>query len=266
MSDKEKINELYTLMAERFENSPQGKCQAKVYREMLDFMKDCQTADEAMKKIRASKYYLAPSVAATCDMILALSKAAEETGMDDLKAVYDAKLREIASDETAIYTAGYQEKAKFEKAAYFDTLEAFSLLFRDWMSYRMSDKKDAIVMNSAAQDFRKHASNLKKPSGDFRTLSENPRFRALIPLDDALYPTFAAETELLLRGASLSKPEESVIPREVFEEEWQKIEQALPEIEDAGRDYLNKTREAKISVQAPFDVNGRYTYSNERIR
>jgi hypothetical protein len=51
----------YDIMAKRFEESGVCPNQAKVYREMSDFIKDCADMNEATKKMKGSKYYTAPS-------------------------------------------------------------------------------------------------------------------------------------------------------------------------------------------------------------
>lgn len=265
MTDMEKILTLYRMMAERLEKSGRGARQAKVYREMIEFMKDCTSGEEAMKKIRGSKYYLAPSVAATEDMLLALRDAAKDTGMTDLKAVYDEKLAEIAADETAIYTAEYTEKARREKEAYLGTMEAFCFLFEDWSTIRMGDPKDRTALDSSVRSVRTHLAALKKPSMDFRTLAEDPAFRALIPLTDESYRTFVRELPEMAAG-TYAAPQKSAVSEETFDREWREIEAHMDEIENAGRDYVSRTRNASVRVTAPDTAEGKYTFDHEQIR
>ncbi|MBR4768933.1 MAG: hypothetical protein IK088_08150 [Lachnospiraceae bacterium] len=266
MSDISQILTLYRMMAERLEKSGRGARQAKVYHEMIEFMKDCASGEEAMVKIRGSKYYLAPSVAATEDMIIALRDAANDTGMKDLATVYDDKLAEIAADETAIYTSEYSERAKREKAAYLGTMEAFCFLFEDWSTLRMGNAKDRTAVNSTLGNMRTHMAALKKPSPDFRVLAADPAFRALIPLTDAAYGDFVREVPEVLAMGGFPEKTAPTVSEETFSREWAAVEASISEVEAAGRDYVSRTKEASVRATAPADVTGKYTFDNERIR
>ena len=265
MTDMEKILTLYEAMAERLEKSRFGAREARVYREMIEFMRGCRTAEEATEKIRTSSYYLAPSAAAVCDNIDALRAAASETGMDDAAAVYDEKLREIAEDETAMYDPGYHERAKAEKDRYLSTMESFTLIFHDWASLRMAKKNDHLAVDSLARSIRSHLGALQKPSGDFRELSELPNFRALIPLTDAYYRVFVSDVIAFHQTGALPGCEQAA-PKYDPEEEWKRVEEALSEIDEAGDRYLAMTKDACVTVTAPDTADGTYAYSEERIR
>lgn len=266
MTEMECILHLYDLMAARLEKSEFGARQAKIYRETIDFMKDCPTADDAMKKIKNSPYYLGPGIALVLDTIDAECAAARETGMDDLAAVYEAKKKEIEADGTAIYDTAYQETAKREKAAYFDTMEAFSLLFRDWITARLGEKQDEFRSKTWLRDAANHAAALKKPSASFRTLAALPSFRGLIPVEDPWYRVFVEETAAMIERGALPAETEDTGAEADPEAEWEKVKAELPAIEEAGRRYLSMTKEASAMATAPDSIDGGYTYSDERVR
>lgn len=112
--------------------------------------------------------------------------------MDDLVAVYDKKLQEIAADGNAIYDAGYLETAKHVKAAYYTTMESFAQLFQDYLSLVLANPKDEAELSHAERQIRYHLGFLKKPSSDFGELSKLPAFRKLVPCADSLYEEFVA--------------------------------------------------------------------------
>lgn len=115
MQDIDQAIELYKLMAKRCLDSGFAPYQGQVYTEMSDFMSDCTSAEEAMMKIKNSKYYLAPSVALMKDKLTALKNAALSHSMPIVADIYQHKLNEIDQNPAAIYETGYEKDAQNQK-------------------------------------------------------------------------------------------------------------------------------------------------------
>lgn len=265
MGDMDRINELYTHMAVRYGRSRFGKHQEKVYREIIDFMADCATVDEATAKLRNSEYYLEPSRAVTEDMLEAFIAFADEENMDDLKAVYESKMAEIKNDLNAIYDASYQEKAKYEKSLYYTTMEAFANTFVSWTSLLMTDITAADEINTYVNEIRGYVSLLKKPSSDITVLAQIPSFRELIPAEDSVIDMFAKSVDVIMRTGNVPVGN-SAVSDEAVDAEWQKICSASAAVEDAGRYYLSGIRESYATAYAPDSADGRYTFREGEVK
>ncbi|MBO5050125.1 MAG: hypothetical protein J6C41_06835 [Oscillospiraceae bacterium] len=268
MAGIEKAIELYTLMAQRC--AREGLCpnQAQVYFEMADFMADCATAEEAMEKIKNSKYYTAPTGALIQDKLLSMKKAAEENNMSELAAIYSNKLHQIQQDETAIYDSGYEATAQAVKKKYTDTMDAFADIYRSYLRLSCCPPSDHIEMEDAIKDIRCGASKLNLPSSDFSALAVDAHFRKLIPCNDAGYDLFVKTVADILGGSNGiqdAMEEEGAQIRNEFELCFEKVAAAKDEIQEAGRINLAKTKATKVYVTAPDTLDGAYTYSESGV-
>ena len=268
MAGIEKAIELYTLMAQRC--AREGLCpnQAQVYFEMADFMADCATAEEAMEKIKNSKYYTAPTGALIQDKLLSMKKAAEENNMSELAAIYSNKLHQIQQDETAIYDSGYEATAQAVKKKYTDTIDAFADIYRSYLRLSCCPPSDRIEMEDAIKDIRCGASKLNLPSSDFSALAVDAHFRKLIPCNDAGYDLFVKTVADILGGSNGiqdAMEEEGAQIRNEFELCFEKVAAAKDEIQEAGRINLAKTKATKVYVTAPDTLDGAYTYSESGV-
>lgn len=278
MTDMEKVMALYTHMRDRLEMTGHAPYQTQVYSEMIEFLRDCKSAEEATEKIKNSEYYLAPSKAITQDTVLAFLDAAREDDMPDLAAVYQKKLEEIERDRNAMYDGSYQETAKWVKADYLWTMEAFAEIFSDWMQLKLADPGNTALIDSVSRSIRENMKKLKKPSDNFAVLAGRERFRKLVPLSDEAYGTYVAE---IMQFANMGKAITQAFPEETQkkslfggaqqmtpEEEaiWNEVKIQMHDVRASGLKYLEKVHEASCTATAPADEYGNYTFSDEKIR
>lgn len=265
MRDIDKALELYRLMAERCEKGGVSLRQAAVYREMIEFMKDCDTAMEASVKIKKSKYYLAPSVALVQDRLIALEKASRENEMPEVAEIYRKKLEEIDSDTGAIYDSAYTVTANNKKARYIRTMEAFGRVYEAYLRLFCCISNDTVEQESALRDLRSACGEFSLPSADFSVLAANPRFRSLLPASDAAYALFADQVPLLLRGAPDFSAEQKAV-QEDAKREWENLRQNKQCVIAAGKKNLGKTKSSRVTAVAPSSSDGAYRYLNEEVR
>lgn len=265
MKDIEKAVRLYEKMADRHRSSGYGDAQARVYREMAEFMQDCETVREAHEKIKGSKYYLAPGAALLQDKLAAFAKASAENEMADVAQVFEDKIKEIDADVNAMYELGYERKAMNLKIPYLETFEAFGRLYGHYLNLFHGNLADYTSADSALKDLRANLAKLLKPDSDFSVLSRSERFRQLIPVTDEGYKIFAEQ----VAGVAKSDPDFSY-KKQAQEEEFKKAKEALKSektaVVEAGNYNKAGLKRSQVTVVAPDSKEGSYTYTNEEVK
>ena len=264
MKDIEKAIKLYSLLAARCEQTGYSPRQAKVYREMVDFMQDCETADEAAVKIRNSKYFLAPSAALLQDKLAALEKASRESEMPEIADVYQKKIEEIDADPAAMYETGYDATVKNLKKAYFDTYNAFVQIFVAYFKLSCYSITDDAGINSATDALKTNFAALSKPSSDFAELAALEKFRTLIPVTNEAYARFVKEAPMLAANGPDYEAEKKAVEEEL--KELKKLYSSEKEaIVEAGKANAQKTKQSQVIAVPPDSQTGSYTYIEEKI-
>ncbi len=265
MTDVQKAVALYTAMAERCEKNGLSSRQAAVYREMVDFIKDCESAEEMSAKIKKSKYFLAPSVALMQDRFAAQKKAAEEEEMPEIAEVYRKKMEEIEADTAAMYVTGYEVTVRNYKIKYARTIDAFVKIYRSYMIYMNVPATDKFRRGDALKDMKEAMTNLTLPSDDFLTLSKLPKFRKLVPANDFGYEKFVQSVPKILNG-QMERSDESEVEQQRAKAEWEEVSRNKAQILEAGKRNLPRVRRAKVTVIAPDSAEGHYRYVDEEVR
>lgn len=260
MRDIDKALKLYTMMADRCEKNGFSPHQAKVYREMVEFMRGCETAEEASVKIKNSKYYLAPGAAVLQDNLSAMEKACREINMPEAADVYKKKIEEIDADPKAMYETGYERTAGNIKTQYMETYNAFMIIYviymesrcRNIMSYRRS------IVEMLNEEFKK----LSRPSSDFTVLAKLPKFRELIPANDLGYARF---TEAIPKLAA-NEPDYTENRRwldDTFKQMKEIIKPEREAIRETGKGNIARTMQS-AAIAVPGDSKTSvYTYTDE---
>lgn len=264
MAGIERALELYSLMAQRCEKSGADNNQARVYRELIDFMSDCQTLDEAIIKIKNSDYYLAPSVALMRDRISTLMNAADMNGMPEVAEVYAKKLSEIYQDVSAIYDSSFEVTANNLKARYVSTMEGFGQIYDAYVMIREREASDTNGIETALNDMRKGFDKLDLPTSDFQALCKIPSFRSLIPANDRGIERFMLEVPVMLTNGVNRQNELTQIKTSV-DEEWEEVLKHKAEIMALGKENLSKIKNSRTTVVAPSDEKGSYSFINEEV-
>lgn len=268
MSDIDKAIRLYTMMAHRFEQSGFAPRQAKVYREMIELMHGCSTVDEASRKIKQSKYFLAPSAALMQDRLAALAQASLENGMSDVAEVYQRKISEIDNDVGAMYETGYERTAQNLKIPYVQTWESFGDIYRCYVKLACVRADNDVVIADTVKDLKAAAARLVKPSTDFTVLATNAAFRRLVPANDEGYARFvAAVPRLLAYGPSYETEKRHI------DEQYSEITTwmagagpaAIQQMEAAGQRMRGRMRKARVIAVAPGARTGQYRFIEEEV-
>ena len=264
MSSMKKALELYTLMAKRCEDSKVASNQARIYREMIDFMEPCTTVEEAMVKIKESKYYLAPSVAIVQDKIIAYIEVAKENEMTELISVYEKKLQEIDNDNSAIYDSAYLVTVQSIKTRYVHTMEAFSIIYQAYCTLQCCVANDEVMISNALKDMKEAFSKLDLPSSDFVVLSKLSRFRNLILATDEEYKNFVQQApKIIAKGLNYASELETLV--EESKAAWEAINNIKCAILEVGSSNLSNVKRARITVVSPSDDTGVYTYIDQEV-
>jgi len=264
MRNIEKALKLYSLMAARCEKSGYSPRQAQVYREMVDFMQDCETANEAMEKIKNSAYFLAPSAALVQDKLAALEKASRECFMPDVADVYRNKIEQIDRDVAAMYESGYEATIKNLKKEYFDTYNAFVQIFEAYFKISCCSIFDKVQIDSALNSIKKNLSMLSKPTADFKQLASLKHIRDLLPITDEGYERFVREVLLIAENGTNFEEEQKTILQEAKElKELCKNEKQT--IIAAGNAIKQKMKMSLTTAVPPDSNTGCYTFINEKI-
>ena len=264
MGDITRALELYSLMAKRYEKSGYAPRQAQVYNEMVEFMKDCASAEEAAMKIRNSKYFLAPSVALMQDKLTVLEQAARENGMPELAKLYQEKIEEIEENTETMYDTTYVTKAQNLKVQYMQTYEAFIDVYNFYLTLSCTNVIDDVVVRDGIKDMKIALSQLIKPSSNFNELANLPRFRALIPVNDESYACFVN---------FIAKFNEQAVDfteeKEEIQAEYDKTLALLANYENtikaAGKTNLAKIKRSLVLAVAPQAKLGCYRYIDEEV-
>ena len=264
MSSMNKAVELYSLMAKRCEGSKVAPNQARVYREMIEFMKPFTTVEEAMVKIKDSKYYLAPSVAIVQDKIMAYLEVAKKNEMTELISVYEKKLQEIDNDNSSIYNSEYLVTAQNIKIKYTHTLEAFGAIYEAYGTLQCCVTNDEVMINSALKDMKDAFFRLDLPSSDFVALSKLERFRNVILANDDEYSIFVQQApKIVVDGFNRTSELETLVEESTCA--WQTINDMKSTIIEVGSSNLSNVKQARTTVISPSDNTGVYSYIDQEV-
>lgn len=256
---------LYEAMASRMEASGRAPYQAKVYRDTIEFMRECETAEEAMDKIRNSPYYLAPTKALMQDKLTAYRDAALANKMPDVAAVYEKKLAEIEADADAVYTTGYEQAARRESIKYLDAAEAFGTLYEKYTEILLAQITDTEKIMAAQQAGKQLLASLRANGFDFAQMAQEPVYRNLIFASDAGYAAFVQNLAAVLDTTPDNRAEGQALQNE-RDTAWAQLKAAKKEISKMGKPIAKAAKTARTLVVAPQDAAGTYTYMDEEVR
>ncbi len=262
MNNKLKATELYTLMANRCKQSKFTKNQDQIYSEMVNFMKECQSAEEIEIKIKKSKYYLAPSVAQTKDMITVFLEIAKENNLSELTQLLENKLLEIDTNDSAIYNSDYLTKTQMIITKYAQTLEAFTKIFECYVRFELMEEIEEAEIKNIQDEINKAFNNLSTPSSDFNELAKIDVFKKLIPLNNMEYELFV-EKVLNYKNITPNYNDKLCFVQNELEETWNIIQGQKQEIIGFGKGEIKNSKIRLCTVIAPSDQNGRYTFTDE---
>ena len=186
--------------------------------------------------------------------------------MPDVAQVYWEKIESIDADVSAMYETGYEVRARNLKQPYLETLEAFSAIYRAYLTLSGLSALDSTGRESALKDLREALGRLRKPSAVFEELAWLPAFRRLVEADDAAYGLFVQAIPRLAAGEDPNLSEEL----EAIEIELRRTLAGLPALQDpikrAGRANAGRIRRAQALAQAPPSRAGNYQFSQEEVK
>lgn len=264
MADIKQALNLYTMMADRCERDGYAPRQTKVYREIVELMRGCPTAEDAAIKIKNSKYYLAPGAAFIQDKLAAQEKAARENRMVDVAEIYGQIIAEIDKDIQAMYETGYETRVQNLKIQYIQTYEAFINIYDAYLTLSSCSIIDTITIRDGLQEMQSALNKLVKPSSDFNELANLPMFRALIPVNDRGYSRFVKKVASLSEGGADFQGEKKQIQVE-YEQVKGELGSYRASIMEAGKINAAKIKRSQVLVLAPQSKFGSYEYIDEVV-
>ncbi len=269
MYTMEKSRLLYERMAKRMEESDKEIHQAKVYREILEMMKDYDDLEIFMTELESSSLYLAPSYAIVKDKCEAYRLAAIENEMMDVAKIYEDKLIELEENPVAVMEPGFYSKAGYLKGKYLEKMQDFVKLYMAYYQLKIakagSEGTYIEELNTYVNKLSSY-SGLGKFDGDFAQVSRLKEYRALIPATDEGYDKFIEETEKFLI-TSPNYTEESKIASHRTQEAWEEINKNKAEIIlSLEENTIAKTKYALEIYLPPKDTAGSYSYVHEEVK
>ncbi|MEG0156093.1 MAG: hypothetical protein RR626_05775 [Anaerovoracaceae bacterium] len=253
-----KVLELYDLMAQGYEGLKFGTNQARVYGEILEFIKDCKSPEEVAEKLRGSKYYLAPGTALIKDQITALQKAAEENGNLKLAQVYEEKLNRIAEDEQNAYVADYDAKVKSAETEYYNRRSGFVAAYNGYLEFLIAAEKEKA---EKAEEFSKLRKAFCAIAGDMEALETTPHLKDLIFATEEGYKAFC-ET---MRSGTLPHEAQLDLRMDNVQDAatvWKQVKKNKKTITDIGKEAIEKTKRVACIAVPPKEEEGEYVFSN----
>lgn len=265
MTDMERAILLYRRMADRLEKSGRAPRQARVYRETIEFMADCQSLEEAMDKIRKSPLFLAPGAALVQDKLAALGTAAQEMGMPDLAQVYQDKIQAIDEDIAALYETGYETRARNLKIPYLTSLEAWTKIYQAYLTLTSRSALDQTGIKEGQKELQEALGQLQKPSDRWQDLAHLPAFRAMVPAQDSGYQAFLqALPQLINQGPDYQGESQAI--ENLYQETLAQLSQEAQAVMAVGRANQAKVRRAQALAKAPSSKTGSYQFSEEEVK
>ncbi len=257
MSDINRCIYLYDIMAKRFEKSPLAKNQARVYAEIRDYIKTCSSVNEALEKIKNSKYYTAAEQALMMDKMHSFAAAAKDNGMPELAQIYEEKYKEIEENYLKAYETGYTQKVAAVWIKENNRISAFCGIYTAYIELICCGFEPAEI-NEKQSRLIEAFKALYAAGADFNELCDNSHYRSLIPANDHGFAKFRAEAPLLANAA----PDKSAFKAEFdseFNRIWTDINNNKEQVLAAGNG-ANLRRGACVAVP-PKDKSGRYEFT-----
>ncbi len=264
MSDIGLALQLYDLMASRMERDGFCDNQAKVYRETIEFMKDCETAEEATEKIKGSPLYLAPSIALMKDKLLAQIAASKENRMPKLAEVYEKQLSEVNANSEAINNTGYHVTAQNVKIHYLNLIDAFCKIYESYVLIYNCAPGDTDKLNSEYANIKSNFAIFQNSDISFDEFTQIPEFREMILSNDKGYADFLDNIKSY-QNALPDRSSEIQSATEEAQKEWGIISAMKDEIIAIGKENLKKSAAASVIVVPPENSSGSYTYIDEEV-
>lgn len=265
MKDIDKSRQLYAMIAERCEKGGFSDEQAKIYREMIDFMADCETMEQATEKFKGSPYYLAAGAALMVDKFSAYRRAAEENGMPEVAQVYEKRVAEIRAGQQAMYIAGCEQTAQNAKVPYLRTLESFGKLYNAYVLLSGAACNDDVAIDSYLKEMNAAKAGLEKPSADPAELVKIPVFKSMLHTNDEGCRAFVEAVKSPEQLAANARAHKGEIEAE-GKAEWEKVKAHKSEIMQAGAGHAAGTKRSLVTAVSPTDRNGKYSFIDEEVR
>ncbi|MCL2116479.1 MAG: hypothetical protein FWH29_09680 [Methanobrevibacter sp.] len=252
MSAKKNI-ELYEIMINNLEKSGFGDNQVQVYKEIIDFIKDCPSSLDAYKKLKSSDYSIAPNIALIKDKLETLKKANLEIQMEEIAKVYADKIEEIDSNPNSTYETTYEEKANEIWREHENKLYGFVAIYNAYLSLIIVDEED---YQFAHLNLINAFKTLNSLNDNFLDLSKNKRFRDIIPINDKAYFDFIKNAQIYKN----SPPDLNQVDKNEIELAFKNIKENKSKLEKIAKDYLNQQKASGAISTSPKDKKGKYEY------
>ena len=264
MRDIDKAIRLYLMMAYRCEQSGFAPRQSAVYREMAELMKGCETAEEASVKIKNSSYFLAPSLALMQDKLAAFERAYRENEMPDVADVYRKKREEIETDAGSMYETGYEQAAQRLKTRYGQASEAFTGIYRCYLSLLCSSIIDEASAKKTQSELKENLNKLGEIGFDFSMVAADEKYRKLIQSGDIAYERFV-KTVLTFCDSPPDLEDEKRQVQAEYNEALKILAEKKDSVLEAGRVNRQRIKRSLVTVVSPDSKAGGYSYIDEEV-
>lgn len=258
MSDIKRCIYLYDTMAKRFAKTPLAPNQAKVYAEVRDYISTCKTVNEALEKVKNSKYYTMTTQALSLDKIRSYCLAAKDNGMPALEKIYEDKYKEIESDYLKAYDTGYTQKVAAEWIKENNTISAFCSIYTAYVELICCGFEPSEI-NEKQRRLKDAFASLRACNASFEDLCANDHYRRLIPANDHGFNKFKSEAPIFANAA----PDRHAYKEEFdseFSRIWADITANKAQVLAAGGNSSSVRKGACVAIP-PKDKNGKYEFT-----
>lgn len=253
----------YQLLIDKFAKTGQSPNQLRVYKEIKELVLSCSSYEEIQQKMKSGEYYESPGQALYMDKMMALKKAAQINGFEELAKIYQDRYDEVKADFNKMYEIGYSDKVSAFLAKQSNILNAFYEIYNNYLNHKSANVFD-LLYKSSLESIRENYNKLNSLGTDFRSVSGDKYFRQHIILSDADYMIFVSEVESFVTKYEADKSEIQHF-NGIAEMAWGILKDKKSQIQEIGRSENAKTKRSVFMAVPPADISGKYEFmSNEQ--
>lgn len=254
-SELDGIKTMYDLMVARYEASPYTRHQAGVYREIRALADECDTLATITHRLQVEGYNAKPMVALVLDKLWAYIRAAEDTGRDDLAAIYQQAYDTIKEDPLQAYMSGYYDEAKQAEIKYAKTVGRLLACFDDFLFFDLRGETEGSVAF--------HQEEWEKENIFFSEVTNISKLRCHLACDDHYLQRFINEYDSFVGVARKGKPNPSDDEQAEYKQAWNELKGRKTELRELSRREIKKYRSGAVMSIAPAFSDGDYEYIHE---
>ena len=254
MAGIEKSVELYELIIARLEDSGVAPNQLAYYRECLDLIRTCSTAEEAEVAMRNSPLYTAGGQALMLDKFIAFAKAMEYCGYDEAAKIYRDKFEEVKDNYASAWDTSYNQKVLDLLVQYTERKSLFMDVILAPVNYMGAGElpSDSGTRKMDNERLKENFAKIREKGWDFFEMAGDPYLRELVPLSDEAYAAYIRKIAEIAQKGTMAPDEDGA--------EYSRIKEFVSSHKDELRDAARRTLAKKAVVMAVPNESAPYKH------